>query len=565
MSLTSPNRGYPLEEIDGDAGTIGDWARALRDLEDGLSALQDAADKGRSVSGKGKAVDSLRRDAGVLSAACSLDRVLASRIARALEDYSDAFALTAKRANEMIEEIEAANSEWNRLDLISVSVGQAAMAAAYGDDAEAIERTTEAANSAIAERNRSREALDDLWTQYERFYEGWDAAYDAARSALARSGGVSSAFQRDAIDALIAANGPDEVSALWASLDAELRTSLRTAYPGIIGNLEGIPYDVRAAVNAARLAEIIERDNEDGKLSDDIRRQLDALQVQVLYEDGMLISFDPDGASQVTAALAYGDISTASDVSVIVPGMMSTTEQVPAWGKSAELLNDAVADAGGKGATVVWFGYDSPNFAQEPSMRHAEYGGDALATFLRGVGHFSPSADLAVIAHSYGSTTAAVAIGSDSGGLGVDQFITIGSAGLPNDDEILENLQSDSAPQIFATQSDDDIWAPIGKISSHSTSPLSLDGAIEFGSDGGVDDNGEVLLPTPGHDTHSGGNFPGENKPGGYLDQGSESFYNVQKIITAGEPGTELNGEGSVDQFWDYIARAFSEGGGAYY
>lgn len=68
MSLTSPNRGYPLEEIDGDAGTIGDWARALRDLEDGLSALQDAADKGRSVSGKGKAVDSLRRDAGVLSA-----------------------------------------------------------------------------------------------------------------------------------------------------------------------------------------------------------------------------------------------------------------------------------------------------------------------------------------------------------------------------------------------------------------------------------------------------------------------------------------------------------------
>lgn len=558
MSLVSPNRGYPLERIDGNAATIGDWARGLRHLADELGELRGAASVASSLSGSGKAVDSFRTDAGSLSSACVPDLLLAKTIARALEGYSDAFEVTAKRANDMIEEIEAADAEWERLNRISDSAGRAAMAASYGDDVAEIDRATEAANDAILERNRARESLDELWAQYERHYTGWDEAYDAARSALTWSVGASDAYQREAIDALLAANGPAEVYTLWMSLAPGDRTALGAAYPAAIGNLEGVPYDVRARVNAARLEALLKTDKSDKNLDDDIRRQLTVLQRDVQDGSGALISFDPYGAEQVTAALAYGDIMTATDVSVIVPGMMSTTEQMKEWGGSARDLNRSVASHGGAGATIVWFGYDSPNFAQEPGMHHAEYGGDALATFLRGVDHFASSADLAVIAHSYGSTTAAVAIGSDPHGLGVDQFITIGSAGLPADDEILANLQSDTAPQIFATQSGDDFWAPIGKLSSHSTSPLSLDGAIEFGSDGGVDEYGDPLLPTPGHDTHTSGNFPGEHKPGGYLYQGSESFYNVQKIIATGEPGTELGGEGSVDQFWDRVADAYA-------
>lgn len=33
--------------------------------------------------------------------------------------------------------------------------------------------------------------------------------------------------------------------------------------------------------------------------------------------------------------------------------------------------------------------------------------------------------------------------------------------------------------------------------------------------------------------------------------EGSESFYNIQQIILTGEPGTEMDGEGSESGFWD--------------
>ena len=39
--------------------------------------------------------------------------------------------------------------------------------------------------------------------------------------------------------------------------------------------------------------------------------------------------------------------------------------------------------------------------------------------------------------------------------------------------------------------------------------------------------------------------------PGAYLEPGSESFYNIGEIIVTGEPGTERDGEGSTQGFWD--------------
>lgn len=92
-------------------------------------------------------------------------------------------------------------------------------------------------------------------------------------------------------------------------------------------------------------------------------------------------------------------------------------------------------------------------------MSRAEDGAASLRSYLLAVRALSPDADVNVIAHSYGSTTAALAIGSQADGLGVTSFIAVGSAGLPNDPTVVENLSSGGPPQLYATISEDDAVA----------------------------------------------------------------------------------------------------------
>ncbi|QNA91704.1 hypothetical protein G4G29_03205 [Microbacterium sp. Se63.02b] len=103
-----------------------------------------------------------------------------------------------------------------------------------------------------------------------------------------------------------------------------------------------------------------------------------------------LISFDPDGAEQVTAALAYGDLSTASEINTLVPGMNGNVDDLFSWGQSAQALNLRVGEGS---ATVVWFGYDTPDLLEEPAMSRAEDGAAALRSYLLAVRALSPDAD----------------------------------------------------------------------------------------------------------------------------------------------------------------------------
>src|SRR5699024_2239339 len=258
------------------------------------------------------------------------------------------------------------------------------------------------------------------------------------------------------------------------------------------------------------------------------------------------------------AAFAYGDLDNATKINILVPGMNSDVTGMHSWGTTARDINDDVPGS----ATVTWFGYDSPNTTEEPGMSRAEDGAAALGDFLDGVDSLSPSAQTNVVAHSYGSTTAAQAIGSEHGGHGVDKFITVGSAGLPDDDRVQQNLAS--GPQIYATTSPDDHLASLGRTAttSHSTVPSDLPGTVVFGSDGGVDASGDPLALTRGHGAHSGesGVLPwddGQNS--GYLRDGTESFYNVKHILDTGSPGTQLNGPGSHSGGWSSAAREASD------
>lgn len=221
--------------------------------------------------------------------------------------------------------------------------------------------------------------------------------------------------------------------------------------------------------------------------------------------------------------------------------MKGNVHDLQSWGESAKALNSSV---GPGSATVVWFGYDTPELLEEPAMDRAEDGAASLRSYLLAVRALSPSADVNVIAHSYGSTTAALAIGSQPDGLGVTSFIAVGSAGFPNDAAVVENLTNGEPPQIYATISEDDAIARVGRATApgHPVSPERLPGTTVFDSDGGVSASGESLPSATGHDALG---------PGAYLEPGSESFYNVSEIIQTGEPGTVRGGEGSTQGFWD--------------
>lgn len=539
MTLTSPNRGYPLERLEGNSGSMAYWSSLFTRVADRLGDLRTAVQSAHDLPGLGRAVTAVRTDASDLSGLLPADIAEAQLLAGVMQRYADAFDAHAKPANDLIDDIETAHAEWSRLNLAADHAGRAAMSAAYGDDQDKIDDTNDAVTEAIGDRDAAKEALDELWTQYEGYYGDWDTAYAAALSELAGgSGTVLTNEARDLLDALLAATSPEDIYRLWLE-HPELQDEIAKSHPEIIGNLDGIPWDVRATVNKARLDELLETEPEGPH-----RDELEAI-VRALNAGGTpppnLISFDPDGSEQVTAAIAYGDLSTASEINTLIPGMKGNVEDLMSWGESAKALNESV---GPGSATVVWFGYDTPELLEEPDMARAEDGAAALRSYLLAVRALSPEADVNVIAHSYGSTTAALAIGSQPDGLGVTSFIAVGSAGFPNDPTVVENLTNGKPPQIYATISEDDAVARVGRATApgHPVSPERLPGTTVFDSDGGVDASGGNLPSATGHDALG---------PGAYLEPGSESFYNVSEIIQTGEPGTERGGEGSTQGFWD--------------
>lgn len=555
MSLTSPNRGYPLERIEGNAGSMATWVGTFDLIAEDLGDLRERAQRVTDLPGVGDAITRARGDAQTIASPLRETIGEAELLSSVLSTYADAFSASAVPANRMIEDIEGAHATWTSAQHEAEQAGLTALwSSRSGPEAEA-DAANEDAREAMSAADGAQQVLDELWHTWEALYSSWDEAYDRAMSSLVS--GVATVLTNDErflLDQLLAADDPATVLKLWNDNPA-LRGALAEQYPDIIGNLDGIPFDVRADANFRGLTELHDRLE---TLAEPLKSEVRTLWLEVMKQKGKLVSFDTSGAEQTTAAVWYGPLDS-DNVSILVPGMLSEVSGIWEFGASAR---DLIADTGG--AAIAWFGYDSPEVAEEPSMTRAQNGAPALRSFLLGLDAQTGERTINVIAHSYGSTTAALALGSSPEGLGVDRFITVGSAGLPDDEAILTNLQSLDAPRIYATLSDNDFWAPIGKLTGwgHHTDPSGLDGTTTFDSDGGVDVDGRPLLPTPGHSAHTGVNFPGQDAPGGYLLAGSESFYNVRQIVLTGEPGTEPGGKGSEKGYWGRVAEGLSSPGG---
>jgi len=513
------------------------------------------------LEGRGQSITLVQSESGTLANRMNPTIATLGRIADVVRAYGEAVAVHAKAANDLIDDIEAAHTA-NQAAIADLDTAESSQRQCTPDDdastrATAEQDVTDAESSLAA----TRSALEDLWERWEAAYALWDDAYGAAVAGLVRSDGTTlSDATLSAIDALANADTPAEVTEIWDGLTDAQRDALRRTYPEFIGNLEGVPYLDRMLANKAAYDKIFEA----GPYCEPLDTQLATLGLELMDFDGQLLMFNPFEQPQATAAIMYGvsisdengdpidPMEGITNVNVLVGGMFSSLEDLEAWGESARNLNryadDYGTDAGVRSATIAWYGYDSPNLLTEHTMGSATEGAATLSATLRGLDNeVSSSVTTSVIGHSYGSTTAFLAVGGSSDNLGVDNLIAVGSAGVPDGYHQAwtgDDPMDYSGTQIYASRAPGDLVARYGEHSSfgHGTNPEELPEAISFESDGGtvpkLDGGTENGLGTPGHASHDGGNtiWGWWEQDNGYLARDSESFRNIANIVANGEP-----------------------------
>lgn len=339
---------------------------------------------------------------------------------------------------------------------------------------------------------------------------------------------------------------PNAVAAWWTSLGSSAVTAspgqlaLIASVPAVIGNLTGVAYWGRDRANrnvlterASRLEMLeqwlqapgdnnisyVERRGEwltqldqhgydeasFGKALDNTREIQRALGLATARPPRMLISLDDSSPS--LAAIAIGDLDTASHATYLVSGMYSSTNDMTGAVNEARALHTRqVYDARWNGvdadvATVAWIGYESPDAVTVIDNDHAEVGAELLARELAG---YTASQDargaapyLTVGAHSYGSTVSMLALRED---IGVDAFAMYGTAGAHEVDNV-NDLEVPTG-QVYVTETSDDPLAPIGRFFSGRDHPATdLFGARKYGSDGDGTDpvTGEKFTESGGH------------------------------------------------------------------
>lgn len=361
---------------------------------------------------------------------------------------------------------------------------------------------------------------------------------------------------------ILARAEPAAVAPWWAHLDAAQKNALIHAAPAIIGSLGGVAYAARDEANRIWLEDQLAdaraalADAEKPPTYDEIvggqaaaeayAERLDRARSRVEGLENIQSSLTSPaggaprhlitltGDSPPLAAISIGDLDTADNITYAVPGMGTTTEGMDGWSRAAQNLLDQQnrADPGHSHATVAWIGYKTPPV---PIMEGgfdvmhndlADAGAANLARDLRSLDHVNSGAQVNIVAHSYGTTTASLALTEDQ--VHVDSFVTLGSAGLPTNIDSASDIHADS---VFSGQAQDvwaidpargDQWAWTGRLApDHSVNPISPDfgsHAFSVAGDGAlraVNDHGAVT-----------------SDEGGYLDKQTESLRNVALATT---------------------------------
>lgn len=341
--------------------------------------------------------------------------------------------------------------------------------------------------------------------------------------------------------------GPEAVNDWWNDLDPAVQEALIAAYPDVLGRSDGLPATVRDQANrislAADLASLGAKD-EDGTLTSLERRALEnaeaadrALTRADSYEDpitgenpgGQLWLYDPtafDGDGRV--AVAVGDLDTAEDVAIRVPGI--TNDGTKAVGLTNEAINvyqSARYEGDGSSvASMMWLGYDAPGQVDPATLTEgrAEDGGRRFADAVEGfqATRRDDPAHLTAIGHSYGSTTVAKA--ASEHGIDVDNIVLVGSPGAGGGVDHASQLGV-GEDNVFVGRNSRDVVAVLGDKGAFGAGTLFGAG---LGNDPSEDAFGAVRFQAEDIDRSW---HRGIAQHGQHFRPNSESLYNIGRIV----------------------------------
>ena len=361
-----------------------------------------------------------------------------------------------------------------------------------------------------------------------------------------------------ALEALISGElGPEDAASAWNALELSQNDVKKLPIEDLfkLANVNGVPAWARDIASQSALDYAVKHPDKayqwmgfiEGDVSqEDFKDQITALKTALeqakkdRYElpgnpDVQMVGFgNHDGA--VITAITFGNLDTASNVGVNVPGIGSNVGGIGnALDGAQELFKSADAnEPDASYAIVTWYGYRSPG--KPPSdmdvwnMDRADAGGSNLSSFLDGIHAFRAQESskelerVVVYAHSYGSTTAAEALKVTTNR--IDAFITYGSAGFDKGTSI-DQLNVD---HVYSTKADGDGVAGMGYWGEERIDPIEIDGVTEFSAEDGeerVTAHDMFTVDTSGSFWNWGGKV-------GYLTVGTSSLQFMGRVL-AGE------------------------------
>ncbi|MFC0678572.1 alpha/beta hydrolase [Lysobacter korlensis] len=328
----------------------------------------------------------------------------------------------------------------------------------------------------------------------------------------------------DSVRSLLAAPpSAGAVTAWWQSVPPAWKHTISRSAPELVGNLNGIPFPERSAANQSLLTESLvhlesqlDADLGRAELGETLRRVEALKDIRGALGDGnsepqrYLLSLDLD--REPTAAIAVGDPQQADYVSFLIPGMFfNTGSQISEWTDTAarlyeeqvswlELLGAKGNEAGDTIATIAWVGYQTPHLLNVGSLDLAREGRDSLTGMVEGL-QSSRGADqpfLSILAHSYGSTAALMAL--EENDFTVDALAVIGSPGSAAQSVDELNVRNGN---VFVGEA---AWDPIPNSSYFGSDPGAESyGAKRMDVGGGLDViREEVLAASIGHNEYFG-------------------------------------------------------------
>ena len=341
-----------------------------------------------------------------------------------------------------------------------------------------------------------------------------------------------------------------EVAEWWSSLSDAEKDQMIKAHPKEIGNLNGVDGTSRDKANRIYLDDATKREQK--KLerlkqrygahpSRRERQELELVQERVTALENIsktlemespepkgdgtqrqLLSLDTSG-KHVTAAVARGNVDTADHIGVLVPGLYTNvaTNLDKYDGDAGVMAKAAERYARGESVAMVsYLGYEAPqDLAEVTNISYAEKGAKNLSGFLNGLGasreRGAGDAHISVAGHSYGSTTAGIALTQVNPGV-VDELIQFGSPGSGAQD-VSEFRVPEGHAWVSATDYKQDMVQGVGDDWRFGKNPATMKGYNHLSGD--VGENGvdkSMIYPFQKHN--------------GYFAQFSEANEDISRV-----------------------------------